>query len=208
MSDTQLSGPVLVQDNGSAINIVANDNSTVVGTANASNTTIALNSNSLWQIGAGPSTLSSITLDSGTIQYLGAGSIATTGDLVLDANGGTVDTNGFDATIDAVTVTGAGSLTKNGSGKLTLAAGVDYTGDTTVSGGVLQIGDGTASGTVHLAHVDNNATLAFDRPDVAQVDSIAGTGDVQQNGVGTTILNGDNTYTGGTAVNAGTLQAR
>ncbi|MFY3535611.1 autotransporter-associated beta strand repeat-containing protein, partial [Achromobacter denitrificans] len=35
---------------------------------------------------------------------------------------------------------------------------------------------------------------------------VSGTGAVEQRGAGTTILTGDNSYTGGTAISAGTLQ--
>jgi fibronectin-binding autotransporter adhesin len=57
-----------------------------------------------------------------------------------------------------------------------------------------------------LAPWFNNGILAFDRSDVVSFGGpISGTGSVEQDGVGTTILSGANTYVGGTVINAGTL---
>lgn len=206
LSGSQLSGPTLVQDNGNAITITANAGSTLSGSANAANTAIALNGNSRWQVGAGNSSVGSLALDSGALEFNGASATAVTGGVTFGAGGGTIDTHGFDVTLGASTTIGTGSLTKTGAGRLILSSGIGHTGDTTVSDGILQIGDGTAVGTVHLGHVDNNGTLVFQRPDVAMVDMVAGSGTLQQDGAGTTVLNGDNTYTGGTTVNAGLLQ--
>ena len=63
----------------------------------------------------------------------------------------------------------------------------------TLTGGpsVFRVGDGTAAGAGMTATID--ATLA-------------GTGGLQKEDLGTLVLDGDNTYTGGTAVNAGTLE--
>jgi outer membrane autotransporter protein len=56
--------------------------------------------------------------------------------------------------------------------------------------------------------VANNGTLAFNRSDTVLFDGvISGLGGVNQDGSGTTILGGPNTYSGSTNVNAGILQA-
>ncbi|UPG96623.1 autotransporter-associated beta strand repeat-containing protein [Luteibacter aegosomatissinici] len=62
----------------------------------------------------------------------------------------------------------------------------------TLTGGpsVFRVGDGTAAGAAMTANID--ATLA-------------GTGGLEKEDLGTLVLSGANTYTGGTAVNAGTL---
>jgi fibronectin-binding autotransporter adhesin len=53
----------------------------------------------------------------------------------------------------------------------------------------------------------NNGTLGFDRSDVLTfAGTVSGSGGVHQIGTGTTILIGNNTYTGGTTISAGTLQ--
>ena len=72
--------------------------------------------------------------------------------------------------------------------------------------GTLQLGNGGATGSI-TGDVVDNGILAFNRSDVtAFTGIISGTGSVQQNGTGTTVLVADNTYTGGTTITAGTLQ--
>lgn len=63
----------------------------------------------------------------------------------------------------------------------------------TLAGGpsIFRVGDGTAAGAAMTATIDA---------------SLAGTGGLQKEDLGTLVLSGTNTYTGGTAVNAGTLQ--
>ena len=105
-----------------------------------------------------------------------------------------------------------GSLTKVGTGTLTLTGENTYPGGTTVTAGTLQLGDGGTTGNI-TGNVANNAILAFNRSDSftfggakGPVSVISGTGSVQQIGIGTTVLIANNTYTGGTIINAGTLQ--
>ena len=99
-----------------------------------------------------------------------------------------------------------GALIKVGTGTLTLSGTSTYTGGTTISAGALQLGDGGANGSI-LGNVTDNATLAFDRSDtVTFAGLISGSGNLTQIGSGTTILTADNTYTGDTTINAGTLQ--
>jgi outer membrane autotransporter protein len=101
---------------------------------------------------------------------------------------------------------GSGALTKTGAGTLILTAGNTYTGGTTISAGTLQLGDGGASGSI-VGDVLNNGTLAFNRVDGSIfAGTISGSGSVQQNGTGTTVLTAGNFYTGGTTVTGGTLQ--
>jgi autotransporter-associated beta strand protein len=125
-------------------------------------------------------------------------------------------------------LTGAGSLTKIGTGALILGGASTYTGLTTVSSGTLQIGNGTSgsitSGTVSVA---SGATLAFNQADGAAYSgtignngtikatsaykntlsgNIGGTGGFTQAGSGTTTLSGYNTYSGATNVTSGLLQ--
>ncbi|AJO77166.1 autotransporter domain-containing protein [Pseudomonas sp. MRSN 12121] len=58
-----------------------------------------------------------------------------------------------------------------------------------------------------LSDIDNNGRVAFDRSNQYQYDHvISGTGSVEQLGTGTTVLTGENTYTGGTRISNGTLQ--
>ncbi|PSJ56456.1 hypothetical protein C7I85_24570 [Mesorhizobium soli] len=97
------------------------------------------------------------------------------------------------------------SLTKAGAGTLILSANNTYTGGTTISSGTLQLGDGGTTGSI-LGNVTNDGTLAFNRSDdVVFGGVISGRGSVEQNGAGTATLTINNSYTGLTTVNAGTL---
>ncbi|WP_197457633.1 ESPR-type extended signal peptide-containing protein, partial [Snodgrassella sp. CFCC 13594] len=83
----------------------------------------------------------------------------------------------------------------------------DYSGTAKIDDkGTLQLGDGGASGSLN-GDIVNNGILAFNRSDDALIidDAISGSGQVQQNGSGTTTLTGVNTYTGDTIINQGTL---
>jgi autotransporter-associated beta strand protein len=103
-------------------------------------------------------------------------------------------------------MTGAGSLTSAGTGTLTLTGNSTYTGGTTISAGTLQLGNGGTSGSI-IGDVTDNGTLAFNHSDmIAFPGMISGTGSLSQIGIGTTVLTDNNTYTGGTTINAGTLQ--
>jgi autotransporter-associated beta strand protein len=123
--------------------------------------------------------------------------------------------------------TTGGSLTKVGSGTLTLTGANTYTGGTTVTGGLINFssannfGSGTitlndgglqwASGTStdissRLAPFGSNgATFDTNANDVTLASVLSGAGGLTKIGSGTLTLSGIDTYTGATAVNAGTL---
>ncbi len=103
-------------------------------------------------------------------------------------------------------VTGTGGIEKTGAGVLTLLQDQGFTGTTTIGAGVLRLGDGGSAGAVQGSIV-NNAALEIDRGNVLTIGGlISGSGQVRQNGSGRTIFTADNSYTGGTVINAGTLQ--
>jgi fibronectin-binding autotransporter adhesin len=129
--------------------------------------------------------------------------------------------------------TGSGGLTVDGNGVLNLTGNNTYTGQTNINGtSSLVVGNqstGNLTGTSGVSVADG-ATLLVSlasgsvfRPNVVLNGSgasllmtevgtntvsgvISGQGSVAQDASGTTILTGAQTYTGGTAVNAGTLQ--
>jgi autotransporter-associated beta strand protein len=77
------------------------------------------------------------------------------------------------------------------------------------SGATLQLGDGIAAdgGTI-TGNIVDNGTFAIDHSDNYTFGgTISGTGGLVQMGTGITTLTGQSSYTGPTAVNAGTLQA-
>ncbi|MFC7396714.1 autotransporter domain-containing protein [Chelatococcus sp. GCM10030263] len=105
-------------------------------------------------------------------------------------------------------IVGAGAFTQGGPGTSILTGNNTYTGGTTIAAGTLQLGNGGTSGAI-IGNVTNNDTLAFDRSNSYTFgDVISGSGTVKQIGAGTTILIGNNSYSGGTQVRGGTLVAQ
>lgn len=94
------------------------------------------------------------------------------------------------------TITGAGSLVKNGAGTQVFYD-TDYTGGTTINEGRLQFGTGGSQGSLS-GDVANNATLVFARDYYEFGGVISGGGDVEVSGV--LELTAANSYTGGTLV--------
>ncbi|MCE9609012.1 MAG: autotransporter-associated beta strand repeat-containing protein [Chthoniobacter sp.] len=122
----------------------------------------------------------------------------------LGGGGGTLTMSNVNA------ITGAGNaLTAVGSGTVVLGAANNFTGLTTIdSGATLQLGTGVTgqNGSVGSASIVNNGTLTFNNFD-NQVLAIpvSGGGSLIKNGAGQTTLSVQETYSGQTTVNAGTL---
>ena len=97
-------------------------------------------------------------------------------------------------------VTGTtGSLTKNGTGSLTLGAAATYTGVTTINGGTLRLGVDDAIATASATTVASGALLdlaGFDQT----VGSLAGAGSVTSSASGAVLLT-----VGGNGVGTGTF---
>ena len=103
------------------------------------------------------------------------------------------------------TLTGEGSLTKQGSGKLTLDVTNTMTGSTFIQAGTLQLGNYDTVGSLSSGPVTNNGVLSFARSDSISVGNlIHGTGSlsVEQ---GTVVLQGSNDFSGATFINGGIL---
>jgi autotransporter-associated beta strand protein/T5SS/PEP-CTERM-associated repeat protein len=146
------------------------------------------------------------SIAAGSTLNLGIGGLAGAINTPAIDNEGQIVANFTDTLTLAAAISGAGSLSKAGSGTLILIGSGTYTGGTTITGGTLQLGDGGASGSI-VGNVTNNGTFAINRSDTFTFGGvISGSGAFQQNGTGTTIFTAANTYTGGTIINAGTLQ--
>lgn len=212
---TTISGGVLgvdkLADGGVASSIGASS-------AAASNLVIG-NGSTLRYTGAGDMTNRLFTLSAGVtfIQSSGTGAIVftDTGPVTLAGNnqtrtialGGTNTGNNTLAGSIGNAGSGVTTLAKNDSGTWVLTGNHSYTGSTNINGGILSIGGGGTTGAIASAVVNNFGTLAFDRSDsLTYGGTIVGTGRLFQNGTGTTILTGTNSYSGGTTIDAGTLQ--
>ncbi|MES2920137.1 MAG: autotransporter-associated beta strand repeat-containing protein [Verrucomicrobiota bacterium] len=88
-----------------------------------------------------------LTFDGGTLRT-NAG-ITSNRATVLEAGGGTINTNTFNSTLSGV-VNGGGSLTKIGTGKLSLTGMNTHTGDTIVTAGILSVNGTSITNTAKL----------------------------------------------------------
>lgn len=231
-TDTTFSG-VISSTNTSGITKTGSGIFTLSGTNTYTGATTVSAGTLMVSSGSAIADASAVTVASGATFELDAsvsetvGSIAGAGSIV--ANGGTLTVGGDNS---STTFSGVMSeradalnLVKLGSGTLTLSGSNTYAGTTTVSGGTLSIaGDsnlgsgtltlnsGTLSVTGNGANIDNAITLS--NSGVLNVDTgiaatfsglISGTGGLLKTGAGTATLSANNTYTGATSLNAGTL---
>ncbi|WP_192871614.1 autotransporter-associated beta strand repeat-containing protein, partial [Variovorax sp. JS1663] len=138
------------------------------------------------------------------------GTLRTTADFTMnrgtfiDSQGGTIETlTGTTLTQQGV-IEGTGALIKTGDGTLTLFGTNTYEGGTTVSAGTLA-GSANSFG---ISGIINNAILLIDQSTDGNLSNdISGSGALTKTGNGILRLSGQNTYSGATTVNAGTLQA-
>jgi autotransporter-associated beta strand protein len=101
-------------------------------------------------------------------------------------------------------IAGIASLTKSGSGTLTLEDNNTYSGPTVITAGAVQVGNGSSSGSLGSGAVTNNGSLVFDRSDAIVMPApIYGSGAVTMAGSGTLTATTTNYYTGPTYINSG-----
>ena len=142
-------------------------------------------------------------IEGGTLQLGAGGTSGALGGTFIDDSILVFDRS--DVLIQAGAIGGSGALTQAGSGTLILTGSNTYSGGTTISAGTLQIGNGATAGSI-AGDVTDNGTLVFDRSDsIAFAGLISGVGMVHQDGNGVLTLGAVNTYSGGTSVDAGTL---
>jgi autotransporter-associated beta strand protein len=208
---TKVSGGTLI------VGTLANGGSpSDIGAASSSAANLVLDGGTLQYTGGAASIdrLFTLTTAGGTIDDSGSGALvfSNTGALSYNGNGPrTLTLTGADTDPNTLAATlanngGATSLAKGGAGLWILTGANTYSGGTTIAGGTLQIGAGGATGSPGTGNIVNNGALDFNRTGSLTVGTISGSGSVTNDGTGTIILPGNNTYQGGTTINAGTLQ--
>ncbi|MES2254048.1 MAG: autotransporter domain-containing protein [Pseudomonadota bacterium] len=182
----------------------------------ASNSTFAFNitnpNAALYKVGSGTVVLTGANSNTGGTSILGGtlqiGNSGTNGSIVGDVtNNGSLVFDRSDFVIFAGAISGTGSLVQTGGGTLRLEGANTYTGGTLIGAGstLATFGDGIITGTLAGNVIDNGA-LVFGFPNTVIFPGIiSGTGSVGQS-VGTLILTGANTYTGGTDTGTGTIR--
>ena len=149
-------------------------------------------------------TSGSINLESGGTLQIGTGTTGGTLATNLTNNGSLVFDRSDDSAYAGV-IDGVGSVTKRGTGTLTLTGINTYTGTTAISAGALQLGDGVSTGSI-AGNIVDNATLIFNpATDLDYAGSISGTGGVTKLGAGMLTLTGSSSSSGGTLINGGTV---
>ncbi|UUY07009.1 autotransporter domain-containing protein [Pseudomonas sp. J452] len=196
---------------------LSGDNTYTGGTRlNAGRLTISADSN----LGASSGTL---TIGNGRLHTLQ--SFASNRLVTLNGDAEFTQAAGTDFTLNGL-IRGTGSLTQNGDGTLVLNGANTYTGGTRINAGTLSIdadsslGASSAHLSIRNATLHTQQTFASNRlvsltgdagftqaagTDFTLNGVLSGTGSLTQSGSGTLVLNGDNAYTGGTRINAGTL---
>ncbi|CAI1110713.1 autotransporter outer membrane beta-barrel domain-containing protein [Serratia quinivorans] len=200
---------------GNSVGFVTDANTTLTLTGNINNVGPYQGNNGMAKEGAGTLVLANTFFGGGFPIRLLAGALVvgdggTRGTLgaspVQIASGAKLLFNRSDVYSYSGGISGAGALEQKGSGVLAFTGNATQTGGTTINAGTLQLGNGGASGSV-AGDITNNSNLAFNRSDSYNYTGVvSGTGALQQNGTGTTVLTGANTYSGLTTINAGTLQ--
>ncbi len=153
------------------------------------------------------------TIGSGATLQLGAG--GTAGNIASTAipNDGVLAFNRSDSATVIGSISGAGSVQQIGTGTTILTGTNSYAGPTSISAGTLQIGNGGATGSLgsNTGPLTNNGVLVFNRSvadtitiPVTQI--ISGTGQLQNIGPNTLIVNSQSTFTGGVLVTNGTVR--
>ena len=147
----------------------------------------------------------------------GFGLVVTPGDIIQTGVG-------VKASI-AASISGAGSIIKQGAGNLVLDGDNSYIGDTLLTGGTITVGTNTALGVGGTLVMSDQTTLAVDTGGLVLLNAIttlgaarinagpvslrldgdiSGSGSITQVGAGNLLLNGTNSFSGGLDIEFGT----
>jgi autotransporter-associated beta strand protein len=105
-------------------------------------------------------------------------------------------------------ISGITGIIKNNTGTLTVLTTNTYTGSTEINAGAMQVGNGAIAGSLGSGNIINNGALTYNHQDTETVaGAISGTGSFTKLGSGVLNLNGNNTFSGGTTLSQGTINA-
>ncbi len=145
------------------------------------------------------------TISGGTLSLGNGGTIGSIASASIVNNAALIFNRSNNITYTGV-ISGTGTLTKEGAGTLFLTGTNTYTGTTTISAGTLSIGNGGLTGTIAGTNIVNNAALVFNMTNAQTCTGvISGTGTLMKMGSNTLTLSGNNTYSGSTTINTGTI---
>jgi autotransporter-associated beta strand protein len=150
-------------------------------------------------------------INGGTVEFGGSSAPTLTNTAYTITNNGTLSFNSTATVTISQNITGTGNLTKSNNSTLTLSgAGTNFSGLTTINAGTLAISNNMTIGAIAGA---GNMTLGsgFTLTTNSTTNStfsgvISSSGALMKNGNSTLTLSGNNTYSGGTTINAGTLE--
>ncbi len=157
------------------LNALTGANDVVIGAAGSTGTVVLATSNDY---------TGSTTITSGTLQLgdgVSDGSIGSTSSLV---NNGTLTFNTVGSQATGQSISGTGSLRKQGIGTLTLSGASNYSGTTTISGGILLVTNSGALGTSGVTASVTSAQLQLsDNVSLANVVRLTSSGPGTTDGI-------------------------
>jgi autotransporter-associated beta strand protein len=183
---------------------------TTYGALDMSGKTLNVNGSAALQLTASSASFGALAINGGDLTLSGTGR-AIFGSVVTSA-GSRLAAGTMPLTINSGNASGdiaAGSLTKEGTGTLTLTGVNTFTGATAVNGGTLAIGNGGSGASLATTGIAlaNDASIAFHHADtmtLARV--ITGSGSLTKNGTGTLKVAAQQNYSGPTTIIGGTLK--
>lgn len=149
-------------------------------------------------IGSAAADATKLVLDGGTLRYTGP-TVAIDRPATLNSGGGTVSVSTSGSSLSVGALSGAGALTKSGTGSLILPLAGSYAGGSLINGGTLQVNNNTAAGSGPITN--QNSTLRIQGALVLDnVYEVQGSTALEFNGVG-----GNNTALRGAWTGSGTV---